>query len=164
MKFLLRLDSILTRVEGWLVIALLSVMILLSFVQVVLRNAFSESLAWGDILLRHLVLWVGFLGAALATSNERHINIDALTRFLTPKLKHAVKIVTNLFAASICFLLFQASITFLSNEISDKSTVFGSVPSIYSEIIIPVGFGLIIIHFLIRVAVDFRKMVHGEAE
>ena len=164
MKFLLRLDSVLTRIEGWLVIALLSVMIVLSFVQVVLRNAFSESLAWGDILLRHLVLWVGFLGAALATSGERHINIDALTRFLTPKLQHAAKIATNLFAAGICYILFQASLTFLSNEIADKSTVFGSIPAIYSQIIIPVGFGLIIIHFLIRVAVDFRHLVSREPQ
>src|SRR3989304_9672211 len=99
MKILLRLDTVLTRLEGTLLVVFLSIMLVLSFVQVVLRNAFSESLLWGDILLRHLVLWIGFFGAALATSQDRHINIDALTRFLTAKLKNAAKIVTNLFGS-----------------------------------------------------------------
>ena len=162
MKILLRLDTVLTRLEGTLLVVFLSIMLVLSFVQVVLRNAFSESLLWGDILLRHLVLWIGFFGAALATSQDRHINIDALTRFLTPRLKITSKIVTNLFAATVCFFLFRASITFVSNELSDESTMFGDIPSVYSQIIIPIGFGLIIVHFLIRIAVGFQALLSRE--
>jgi len=133
-------------------------MVVLSFVQVILRNAFSESLLWGDILLRHLVLWIGFVGAALATSKDRHINIDALTRFLPPKYKTVAKIVTNLFAATVCYFLFRASLVFLGNELSDSSTVVYDIPSIYSQIIIPVGFGLILLHFLIRAAVNIESL------
>lgn len=163
MKVLHRLDAVLTRVEGTLLVVFLSIMLVLSFVQVVLRNAFSEGLLWGDILLRHLVLWIGFLGAALATSQDRHINIDALTRFLTPRLRVISKIVTNLFAATVCYFLFQASVTFLSNELSDGSTMFADIPSVYSQIIIPVGFGLIIIHFLVRIAAGFHSLTSGES-
>ncbi len=157
MKILLRIDDFLTRIEGALLVLFLSVMIILSFVQVILRNALAENLLWGDILLRHLVLWIGFVGAALATSKDRHINIDALTRFLTPTLKAASKIVTNLFAAAVCYFLFQASLTFLGNELSDGSTVYGEIPAIYSQIIIPVGFATIIFHFLVRVVAG----IHG---
>lgn len=159
MKILARVDDVLTRIEGVLLVLFLSVMIVLSFVQVVLRNGFSESLLWGDILLRHLVLWIGFIGAALATSRDRHISIDALTRFLTPRRKAAAKIVTNLFAATVCYFLFQASVTFVGNELADSSTVYGDIPSIYSQIIIPVGFGLIIIHFLIRIAASIKTLL-----
>ncbi|HLE33932.1 MAG TPA: TRAP transporter small permease subunit [Bacteroidota bacterium] len=158
MKTLQRIDAFLTRIEGWLLVFILSVMVVLSFLQVVLRNAFSESLLWGDILLRHLVLWIGFIGAALATSKDRHITIDALTRFLTPKLKNAAKIVTNLFAATVCYFLLRASVTFVENELLDQSTVYGDISSIYSQIIIPVGFGLIILHFLIRIASGIRSL------
>ena len=55
MKVLLAVDRALSRVEGWILIALLSVMVLLSFVQVVLRNVFHEGIIWADILLRHIV-------------------------------------------------------------------------------------------------------------
>lgn len=163
MKILFRLDAALTRIEGTLLVVFLSVMVVLSFAQVVLRNAFSESLLWGDILLRHLVLWIGFFGAALATSKDRHINIDALTRFLTPRLKIVAKIVTNLFAATVCYFLLRASITFLNNELSEASTVYGQIPSAYSQIIIPIGFGLIIVHFLVRVAAGVQTLTSRES-
>jgi len=163
MKILLRFDTVLTRIEGALLVLFLSVMVVLSFVQVVLRNGFSESLLWGDILLRHLVLWIGFVGAALATSKDRHINIDAITRFLTPRLKGIAKIVTNLFAATVCYFLFRASLTFLGNELSDSSTVYGEISALYSQIIIPVGFSLIILHFLIRIAVGVQTLISRES-
>lgn len=163
MKYLKRLDSFLNGIEGYLLVALLSVMVVLSFTQVLLRNAFSESFLWGDILLRHLVLWVGFIGAALATSNDRHINIDAITRFLPSWLKHWSKVLTNVFAAVVCYFLCQAGVTFVKGEIDAGWTMYESIPSWYSAIIIPVGFGLLAFHFLVRVAVEAYQAIGKEA-
>lgn len=150
MKFLQRFDSLLNRTEETLLVLFLSVMVLLAFVQVVLRNVFAEGILWADILLRHMVLWIGFLGAAVATSHERHINIDALTRFLPKRIKSAIKVLTNLFAAVICYLLFRASLEFVRNEIELGSTVYADIASWYVQIIIPAGYALLTIHFLIR--------------
>lgn len=164
MRVLVSFDKFLARIEGILVVLFLSVMVVLSFLQVVLRNAFSESFLWADILLRHLVLWIGFFGAALATSHDRHITIDAFTRFLPPQFKNLAKIVTSLFAATVCYFLLQASLTFLGNEAAENSRLFGDIPSLYSQIVIPIGFGLIIIHFGIRIASLIRSMLSGENE
>jgi TRAP-type C4-dicarboxylate transport system permease small subunit len=100
--------------------------------------------------LRHLLLWLGFLGAAIATSENRHINIDALRRFLSPRLQSAVGVITDLFAAAICFLLAEAAWRFVKGEISDNTMVFGDIPSWYAQMIIPIGFGLLVVHFVIR--------------
>lgn len=151
MRLLRHLDEWIGRGEGLLLVFLLGVMVVLSFVQVILRNLFSESLLWGEILLRHLVLWIGFLGAARATGEGRHITIDAFTRFLSPRAKLAARILTNTFAVIVCSLLLNASLKFLTDEIESGSTLHGDVPSWYSQIIIPAGFGLIIIHFLVRI-------------
>ncbi len=157
MKLLKLLDSSLTRVEGWLLILLLGVMVLLAFVQVVLRNVFQEGFIWADILLRHLVLWLGFLGAAVATSEERHITIDALTRFLSTRVRRGVLAVTQVFAAAVCLVLANAAVTFVQNDIEFGSTVYAEIPSWYSQIIIPVGFAVIALHFLIRAALNIRS-------
>lgn len=159
MKLLRPIDSFLNMLEGGLLIALLGVMIVLAFLQVVLRNVFSEGILWADILTRHFVLWIGFLGAALATSNERHISIDALTRFLTARVQVAVKVLTNLFAAVVCYFLLRASQTFLANEILDERVVYAQIPSWYAEIIIPVGFGLLVVHFLIRSLLNWQRIL-----
>lgn len=157
MKIIKAIDSIFNKVEGAVLIFLLLVMLFMAFGQVLLRNLFSGGIVWGDILLRHLVLWIGFLGAALATSGERHINIDILTRYLPERLKGGVATLSNIFAASVCFLLFRASLTFIRFEIDNKNIVFANIPSWFAEIIIPVGFGLLTFHFIIRAILDAGK-------
>jgi TRAP-type C4-dicarboxylate transport system permease small subunit len=113
-------------------------------------------------VLRHLVLWIGFLGAALATSGERHLNIDLLTRYLHERLKGAVATIADVFAAVVCFLLFRASLTFIEFEIASKHKVYGDVPSWFAEIIIPVGYCLLMLHFSIRAILDADKALRKE--
>ena len=161
MKWVKGLDSLLNKAESVLLILFLGVMVVLAFAQVVLRNVFSEGLLWGEILLRHLVLWIGFLGAALATSNERHINIDAFTRFLSPRVQKGIKVVTNVFAGFVCYLLLNAAVAFVWAEKESLNNVFGQIPAWYAEIIIPVGFGLIAFHFFVRAFVDAVDVVRG---
>ncbi len=164
MKLLTRLDASLNRVEGILLVVMLAVMVVMAFLQVVLRNFFSTGILWGDIFLRHLVLWMGFLGAALATSQERHIAIDAFTRFLSPRVKSAIRVLTNLFAAVVCGFLVQASITFVELERESGTLVYQDIPAWYVQLIIPGGFALLVFHFLVRAAADAHAAVRGGAE
>ena len=94
-----RLDRSFALVESGLLIFILSMMILLAFLQVILRNLFSTSFFWGDPLLRHWVLWIGFLGASLAARENRHISIDALYRILPPTWKRIVHVITFIFSS-----------------------------------------------------------------
>ncbi len=163
MKIFTFIDTVLNKAEGFLLVVLLTIMIVLSFAQVILRNVLGEGLLWADILLRHLVLWIGFLGASLAVSHQRHIGIDALTRALSGRYQLAARVVTNLFAAAMCYVLFDASRSFLAFEIEDSRPLVFNIPEWYSELIIPVGFGLLMVHFLVRVAVTSRDVIRGTA-
>jgi TRAP-type C4-dicarboxylate transport system permease small subunit len=150
MRILKNIDRALTRAEETLLITLLSIMVVMAFLQVVLRNVFSSGIQWADILLRHILLWLGFLGAAIATSEHRHINIDALRRYLSPRIRTVVDSITDFFAAVICFLLAKSAWTFVEGEIADKRMILEGIPSWCAEIIIPIGFGLLVVHFVIR--------------
>jgi C4-dicarboxylate transporter, DctQ subunit len=150
MKMLKKLDLTLNKIEGVFLILMLSVMMLVAFGQVMLRNVFHTGINGADILLRHLVLWIGFLGAAIATSEERHINIDALRRFLSPRIRSAVDVLTDLFAAVICFFLMNAARVFVQSEMADQRMVYQDIPAWYVQVIIPIGFGLLVVHFTIR--------------
>jgi TRAP-type C4-dicarboxylate transport system permease small subunit len=163
MKILKSIESVLNKIEGAVLIFLLLVMLFMAFGQVVLRNFFTGGIVWGDILLRHLVLWIGFLGATLATSGERHINIDILTRYLPERIRGAVAALSNVFAAVVCFLLFRASLTFIGFEIDSNSTTFAEIPSWYVQIIIPVGYGLLAFHFMVRAFLDAGKALQKGA-
>lgn len=149
-KYITSINNLIAKIESVLLIIILFSMILLAFLQVILRNFFSTSIFWGDTLLRHLVLWIAFIGASLATKENRHINIDVLSRMLSKPAKRAAAIIVNLFAASVCFFLMKASITFLKYEKESGSTLFADIPVWVFQIIIAFGFGLMMLRFFIH--------------
>ena len=63
MVVLYRLDSMLAVVERALLVPLLSGLIGLGL-QMLLRNLFASGLFWADEVLRHVVVWLGMLGAS----------------------------------------------------------------------------------------------------
>jgi len=150
MTRLFMVERALVKIETALLVLFLSSMIVLSFSQVVLRNLFDTGLLWADPTVRHLVLWVGFLGAAIATSEERHISIDALTRFLPPAVKRLVHVATNAFALVTCYLLADAAVGFFLLEKEGGGEIIQSIPSWVGVIVIPPGYALLAIHFAIR--------------
>jgi C4-dicarboxylate transporter DctQ subunit len=164
MKPLLFIDRWLERVSGWLLVFFLSIMIVMSFSQVVLRNFFDTSIEWGDIFLRHLVLWVGYFGAVIATGERRHLKIEFMTKLVPPKVRKVFFIITNTFAAVICSLLMQASISFVQLEIESGSTLILDLPSWYFIIIIPVGYAIVSFRFIIHSLRWISEVVKGNWE
>jgi len=148
-KLLALIDNGIAKIAGWILVAVLSLMIIMSFGQVLLRNFFGTSIEWGDILLRHLVLWLGFLGATIATGEERHIKVDFLAKFIPPKLQKIFAILTSLFAALVCYFLLRAGMVFIDVGIDPKSILFLNIPIWYFVVIIPVGYGLMAFRFFV---------------
>jgi TRAP-type C4-dicarboxylate transport system permease small subunit len=156
MKIVKLIEGILVKVEISFLVLFLTIMILLAFLQVVLRNVFSTGILWADTFLRYLVLWVGFLGAAVATHEERHINIDALTRFFSPYLKNLISIITNAVATVACYYMLKASIDFIRIGLPPDLTLFLNIPLLYFIVIVPIGFGLMALHFFLRVIIKIN--------
>ena len=139
------------KVETALLVVFLSAMILLAFLQVLLRNFFGIGFLWADPLVRHLVIWVGFVGAAVATHEERHISIDALSRFFSPRWKAGAHALTSLFALVVCLFLADAAWVFLRDEKALGSDFMLNVPTWVALIIIPAGYVVMAIHFAVKI-------------
>jgi TRAP-type C4-dicarboxylate transport system permease small subunit len=95
-----RTDAVIEQLEQILLVILLSSMILIAFLQIVLRNFFATGLSWGDPLVRNLVLWIGFIGATLATREGKHINIDLVSRWLPSQGKNFITLMTLFYLLS----------------------------------------------------------------
>lgn len=147
MQIIKKLNGYLARLEGYILTLVVLTMVLLSFLQLILRGVFDIGILWGDIFLRHLVLWIGFIGASIAAKEEKHINIDVLSRFLGPKAEKIVHTITYLFAAAISWILADAAYMFVKDEMEFETIIFKDVPAWYFQVIIPIGFVLIALRF-----------------
>ena len=149
MILLKQIDNAIAKLETGFITVILSVMIVLSFGQVVLRNFFNESILWGDIFLRQMVLWVGFIGASLAAHDQRHIAIDFLPNVLPPSWLKPIRILTNICAAGISAFLAQAAWDFVAYERESESTLFFNYPVWFFQIVLPYGFSLLTLRFIL---------------
>ena len=153
-----RLDEKISRVEQVFITILLTMMILMAFFQIVLRNFFDTGISWGDSLVRYLVVWVGFIGAAIATKEGKHINIDVVSRWLATPESNYIRIISHFFSAVICGLLTLAAIKFIRFEAQMGGTAFFKLPVWVPEIIIPVTFGLMTLRFAVRFLSEFARI------
>ena len=145
-----RLNHLLAKIELAILIFIVMVMVGLAGLQIFLRKVLNLGLLWADIFLRNLVLWVSFIGASLATLENKHININLLTPLVPQKWRKIPVVLINLLAFLITILLTRASVTFVGDEKEFGSTIFSNVPAWYFQLIIPIGFGLMAVRFFIN--------------
>jgi TRAP-type C4-dicarboxylate transport system permease small subunit len=153
-----RVDEAIGRMEQTLLVAFLGFIILIAFLQIVLRNFLSTGLDWGDSLVRNLVLWIGFIGATLATKEGKHINIDVVSRWLPSLGKNIVALITHVFSFCICCLLTYAALKFIKNEVQMEKMTFLDIPAWIPELILPVTFILMTFRFGLRSFKNLSEM------
>ena len=172
MDIFTRLDRLIGRVEKFLLSVLLASMIAVAFLQIVLRNFFDTGLPWGDSLVRYLVLWVGFIGAALATREGSHINIDVFSRWLPGVSKTVNSLVVHLFSCLVCAILAYASVVFVRNEKLMGGTAVFDIPVWLLQLVLPATFALMSLRYALYGAGDIAVLIgnpspassdHGDA-
>lgn len=159
-----RLLHLIRQLETLLLASLLLGMILLAGTQIILRNLFDSGLFWAEPLLRITVLWLTLLGALAATRGNNHIRIDAISRYL-PQTGHRIASLTgSLFSAGICALVAWHSARFVLAEYHAGVTLFNQLPAWMFQIVLPVGFGLMALRFLLFSCLDDTPSGTGRGE
>lgn len=141
-----KLRRVLHLFENSLLVAALTAMLLIAIMQIFLRNFFDGGFLWAESFLRILVLWVAMLGALIATRENNHITIDALTRFL-PGRKF-ILLVSNFAAGTICGVVSWYAFEFVGYEYQDQTVAFANIPTWLCQSILPVGFAGMSLRFL----------------
>ena len=158
------IDRILTRIEGWLIIAMLSLMVIFTFFQVVLRGLYTHGhlswantlmgqIDWSEPLVRLLILWITFLGASLLTRDGKHIHIDLFASILPQRWVPLRDSLLCMASAAICAIMIKVSMDYLSMEMEFGGSMFLDLPTWTGQIILPAGFALLSTRFVLR-AID----------
>jgi TRAP-type C4-dicarboxylate transport system permease small subunit len=177
-ELITKLDRAFAKVEEVLLALLLVGMVVLAAVQVLLRNIWNTAIDWADISLQNATLLLGLLGAAIATSEGRHLTIDILSRVVKGRSKTLLKVVIGLFCVGMCLLLAKGGLTATKATLAQwsgnipagwtaagtlKQEFFeGSIPQWLSQAMLPVGFLLLAFHFLLRLVRDLATLTSGK--
>lgn len=144
-----RLIRIINGVEDGLLVLMLTSMVLLAVAQIAWRNFFGAGIAWADPLLRILVLWVALSGAVIASRTDNHIRIDFFMRYFSKKYAATLQRLAFLFSAGVCALVGWHAARFVRMEYEFGTVAFADIPAWVTELIIPVGFSLMALRYLL---------------
>jgi C4-dicarboxylate transporter DctM subunit len=121
------LDRAVAWLEGAFLTSALLAMVLLSFFDYLYREFpdVAPSIEGGPNMAMVLLVWVGFLGASLATRRRRHLSVDATDRLLSPPAARTVKRFSALIAAGICWKLVTISWMLTAEGLEFEDTLEG---------------------------------------
>lgn len=143
------IDKIISWVENLAVITLGLTIILLVVAQVVSREVLNLPLTWSEESCRLCLVWLVFLGAAIAYRENEHINVTALTDKLSNQTNQALKVFFE-----VLMLLFTLVIIYQGYALSMKQMtskfVTIDVPQGIQTLVIPVSGVLTVYHILYR--------------
>lgn len=145
-----RLVKFLNVIERSMLAGLLLALIALAAYQVLARNLFDSGLTWGDGFVRTAVLWITVIGALVASRTDDHIRMDVITRFLPQTALRLVQRLLALFTAAVCLVFAYYAVQFIRFEYEDGTLAFGAVPAWVCELVMPIGFSLMGLRYLIR--------------
>lgn len=148
-----RIEHALTRAETIAASICLLTMLVLSLLEIGARNFFHSGIPGASILIQYLVLWVSFLGAVVAV-RERHIKIDVATHLFSEAWRNRLERPIFIFCVLVCGTLFWHAVRFWHDEWLNVSSDEKWIAAM--GIIFPVSFGLLSLHFALRVIIGPR--------
>ncbi len=93
-----------------LLVALLAVMVVMVFGNVVLRYAFNSGITVSEELSRWAFVWLTFLGAIVAVKDNAHLGTDLLVSRLGPAGKKVCLALAESLMLYCCWLIFAGSL------------------------------------------------------
>jgi TRAP-type C4-dicarboxylate transport system permease small subunit len=100
----MKIFKLINKVFEIFLVAIVALQAILLMVGVVFRYAFDSPIVWGDEIVRYSLIWMTFVGAAMATKENQHISVDVIDQVLP---KHGQRILNWLVdAVVIAFMVF----------------------------------------------------------
>jgi C4-dicarboxylate transporter DctQ subunit len=151
--------------EGYLCGALVAVMSVVVFMQVVFRFVIKGSLPWSEELSRYLQVYITFFGTAYGIKMGAHLGIEAFTHILPKNGRKALNILVDIASMFVCVLIMKYSADVVASQMqTGQLSPAMRLPMWSIYIAIPVGMGFCVIRYGVLFVNSIRTFNKGKAE
>jgi tripartite ATP-independent transporter DctM subunit len=145
-----RTSRALRQFEDGLAAFALAAMVFIPLLEIVLRRLAGVGVPGAGPIVQHLVLWVGFLGAAIAAREGRLLSLATGGFVPEGAPRRAATIFTAAVASAAAILLASGAIDLIRSE-REAGTILGAgIPTWVAQLVLPVGFILIAVRLVWR--------------
>jgi C4-dicarboxylate transporter, DctM subunit len=131
------------RLEDAFAALLLTAMAVIPILEIVLRRTAGVGIPAAGPIVQHLVLWVGFLGAAIAAREGKLLALASGTFIPEGPWRRAADIVSAAVASCMAALLAAGGVELFLTEREANSSIGAGIPTWVAQVGLPLGFALI---------------------
>lgn len=128
----------------------LLLMAFLPVAELLLRSLFDTGITGSSEYVQHLTLWVGFIGAMLASREGRHLSLSSGVKIFPKKYAGAANLISSVIATAVASGLFWASWQLVGFDKESPDLVGGSIPLWMTETILPLCFAAVALRFIVK--------------
>lgn len=160
MKVLRWLDN---YIELVILAVLFSLMVIVTFLQVIMRYFMGTSLSGAEEIARYSFIWLVYIGTSYALKYRGHIRVEAITLLFKRKGKFFFDIIANVF-----FIVFALYVVYVGTDLAAALLSGGQtsaslhIPMGFIYMAAPVGMGLSIIRIIQNMIKDFKNFKNEE--
>ena len=139
-----------SRIEDAIAAIALAVMTVIPLLEIVLRRTAGIGIPGAGPIVQHLVLWVGFLGAAIAAREGRLLSLATGSLVPAGWPRRVAAVIAAAIGSGVSVILALAAVEFVQSERSAGSSFGAGIPTWAAELVLPVGFSLIALRLVWR--------------
>ena len=142
--------------------AMIVIMIVLVAIDVVARYVFNSPLGFASEYVMYLMVGVTLLAANYVLREKGHIRVDIIIRLLPPRAQVWLTVVTDVVSVfCVVILLIQTfNLTAQSLANNTSSVTAMATPLGIVQLMLPIGFGLLLIEFIRVLIISIRAAVY----
>lgn len=151
------MKSFFNRLEEYILVGGLAVLVFIVCLQVTMRYFFHTGLTWSEEVARFLFLWLVWLGAAYAAKRRTHLRIEAFTQKLSSNVRRK-----DDFIALLIWIAFSAFLTWKGAELTmilfrrRQLSPILEIKMAWAYAAVPIGAGLMLLRLLAQVGPALR--------
>ena len=123
--------------------AVLAVMAILPCLEVLAREVFRTSITGSIVTVQHLTLWIGFVGAMLASREGRLLTLTGDTVWHVKRWGRWANLPADIVSVGVAVTLMIASYHLMMMEHSFPRPIVGPIQIWMAQLIMPLGFAVI---------------------
>ena len=143
--------------EDTLAVVIFAAMTLLPVIEATTRLFSTNGIPASQVLVQHFTLWIGFLGAILATRQNKLLALTRDPLFDEAEKPHLGKWIAKVTTFLVLVALTWGSWELLKIEMQYPIDIAPNIPRWVAQLIMPVGFGLMAIQVYVK---SYKKHIH----
>ncbi|WP_174614702.1 TRAP transporter small permease [Virgibacillus ihumii] len=151
-----KLDALIEKLLEIIIVFCLSITVIITFLQVLLRYVFDISFGWSQEVLMISFIFSVFFGAALAVKNNEHLQVDILDN-APKKVKNVLKVLEMIVVGVMIVVFIIYGWRLVQNNFN-AGTIIGVLPIkvAFVNMILPIS-GIFMLYFYLKQVIKWRR-------